>query len=394
MSTQPGNYTTWQLQDRGVKIFQVVCKLNNLKKPLKQLNKQKFSNIEKAADLAKLLLDEVQTQLHPNPHDPILREVEQTAAQQYYILHKAQLSFLRQKAKIDWLNNGDENTGFFHSSIRVRQIHNKVLNIHDIHGTLQTDLAQIENAFLECYIALLETNKVTKPVHFPTLNSTLVTLIPKTAHPTSVLEFIPIAYCNIIYKCISKLLCSRPSVVLPEIVSPNQGGFVKRRNIVENGTDPSIMWMLKAFSTFSGPSGLCLNKDKSDIYFNGVAGTVMSDIMQVSGFRKGAMPFKYLGVPISSKKLSKNDCMKLIDRITARIRSWGSKHLCYAGRLALINSILTNLQSYWTRIFLIPNRVMNRIDSICKNFLWGGGGDSYMRAPNVHWDKCFFFGVM
>ncbi|XP_074321716.1 uncharacterized protein LOC141658812 [Silene latifolia] len=30
---------------------------------------------------------------------------------------------------------------------------------------------------------------------------------------------------------------------------------------------------------------------------------------------------------------------------------------------------------------------MKKVDSICRNFLWGGK-DSYLRAPNVSWDKC------
>ncbi|XP_074321477.1 uncharacterized protein LOC141658211 [Silene latifolia] len=45
------------------------------------------------------------------------------------------------------------------------------------------------------------------------------------------------------------------------------------------------------------------------------------------------------------------------------------------------------LHSYWSTIFLIPNGIMNKIDSICRNFLWGGK-DSYLRAPAVSWDKC------
>ncbi|XP_074306045.1 uncharacterized protein LOC141641273 [Silene latifolia] len=79
--------------------------------------------------------------------------------------------------------------------------------------------------------------------------------------------------------------------------------------------------------------------------------------------------------------------MHLTDRITARIRSWGSRQLSYAGRLALINSVLATLHSYWSSIFLIPNGIMNKIEAICRNFLWSGK-DSYQRAPNVSWDTC------
>ncbi|XP_074277916.1 uncharacterized protein LOC141601525 [Silene latifolia] len=138
------------------------------------------------------------------------------------------------------------------------------------------------------------------------------------------------------------------------------------------GTDISIMWLLRAFYTFSAASGLQLNRSKSDIYFNG-----------------GALPFKYLGVPISSKKLTKNEGLKLTERIVARIRGWWAKHVSYAGRVTLVNAVLANLHSYWATIFLIPSCIMNKINAICKNFLWSGKSD-YSKVPNIGWDTCCY----
>ncbi|KAL2933149.1 hypothetical protein RDABS01_016268, partial [Bienertia sinuspersici] len=71
--------------------------------------------------------------------------------------------------------------------------------------------------------------KLLKEVSFTTL-----TMIPKVKTPSTVGEFRPIACCSIIYKCISKLLCSRLSLVLPNIISSNQGAFVSGRSIMHN----------------------------------------------------------------------------------------------------------------------------------------------------------------
>ncbi|XP_074265722.1 uncharacterized protein LOC141588167 [Silene latifolia] len=537
----------WGKPITGVRMYQVVTKLKNLKQPLKELNKNRFSDIEKSTDLAKIQLDNIQTQMHQNSHDSALLQAEKEVAASYTLLNNAKISFLRQKTKTDWLKGGDDNTRFFHSQIKARQIHNNVLQITDSGGNTYYEHTDIEQAFLSYYQGLLGTSTQTTKVHKPTvrtgkspgpdrfssqlfkdtwdtvgpnvcaavkdvfhsgkilrqINTTAITLIPKVPHPKIVMEFRPIACCNIIYKCIAKLLCNRLSEVLPDIVSENQGGFVKGRSIVENiltcqdivrlynrksasprclvkidlkkaydsveweflhqmlkalkfpdnfgffpgkrglgqgdplsplmftlcmeylsriltvvgqqsdfrfhplcshlklnhllfaddlllflkGNALSIMWILRAFATFSAASGLQLNKEKSEIYFNGVHHNTQHDILQISGFVKGSLPFKYLGVPISSKKLTSNEGRKLIDKIVARIRAWGAKHLSYTGRLTLVTSVLQSLHSYWSNIFLIPNCIMNKIDAICRNFLWGDT-DLYLRAPAIHWDHC------
>lgn len=44
-------------------------------------------------------------------------------------------------------------------------------------------------------------------------------------------------------------------------------------------------------------------------------------------FVKPLLPFRYLGIKISPKKLSVADCAILADKITARLRTWGTRAL-------------------------------------------------------------------
>ncbi|XP_074300324.1 putative mitochondrial protein AtMg01250 [Silene latifolia] len=65
------------------------------------------------------------------------------------------------------------------------------------------------------------------------------------------------------------------------------------------GDRESIKVLLKAFVTFSSVSGLEMNCDKSNIYFNGVCQAEIDYVLRISGFKSGQFPFRYLGIPIS-----------------------------------------------------------------------------------------------
>ncbi|GKC05518.1 RNA-directed DNA polymerase, eukaryota, reverse transcriptase zinc-binding domain protein, partial [Tanacetum coccineum] len=62
------------------------------------------------------------------------------------------------------------------------------------------------------------------------INATLITLIPKIPHPNKVSEYRPIACCNVLYKCISKIITNRIKKGLDKLVNVNQSAFVPGRN--------------------------------------------------------------------------------------------------------------------------------------------------------------------
>ncbi|XP_022772119.1 uncharacterized protein LOC111314763 [Durio zibethinus] len=82
-------------------------------------------------------------------------------------------------------------------------------------------------------------------------------------------------------------------------------------------------------------SALQLNYEKSELYQAGVSKEELVRIQQASGFKIGTLPVRYLGVPLVSRRLTEKDCAPLVDKITARINSWATRHLSYAGRLQL-----------------------------------------------------------
>ena len=72
------------------------------------------------------------------------------------------------------------------------------------------------------------------------------------------------------------------------------------------------------------------------------------------------MPFKYLGVAISASKLSIMDYHMLVDKITAGIKIWRSRHLSYTARITLINLVVIGTTTFGAHIFVLSQSVMKK----------------------------------
>ncbi|XP_074315587.1 uncharacterized protein LOC141651789 [Silene latifolia] len=110
----------------GCRMFQVVKKLKWLKYPLKLLNKESYGDIENSAKVSKVFLEDIQRQLHADPTNSLLQLEEKIASRSFKDLDEARSEFLAQKAKAHWFQSGDDNTQFFHSSLKARRAQNKV----------------------------------------------------------------------------------------------------------------------------------------------------------------------------------------------------------------------------------------------------------------------------
>lgn len=66
----------------------------------------------------------------------------------------------------------------------------------------------------------------------------------------------------------------------------------------------SVIALYRYFNYFSQTSGLQANLGKSSVHSGGVSQAERTRILQHLGYRQGELPFKYLGIPLSTKKIS------------------------------------------------------------------------------------------
>lgn len=89
---------------------------------------------------------------------------ELLAVKEYTQKHQAYVDFLKQKAKLEWLKQGDKNTTIFHQSIKSRRLKYHVYNICDEHGNWVDSSKEVVDAFLNYYTEPLGTKEPRKAV--------------------------------------------------------------------------------------------------------------------------------------------------------------------------------------------------------------------------------------
>ncbi|XP_062088887.1 uncharacterized protein LOC133795454 [Humulus lupulus] len=160
--------------------------------------------------------------------------------------------------------------------------------------------------------------------------------------------------------------------------------FADDLQVFSKGEFKAAYLLLRGFQLFSETSGLKANKSKSAIYGVGIQEEFWHQLTEITGFQRSRLPFKYLGMSISNKRISKAECECLVDKMVKRIRIWSSRNLSYAGRGVLINSILLSINTYWSQIVILPRSVIDRINQICRVFLWKSG-DSEEGHGRISW---------
>jgi hypothetical protein len=84
------------------------------------------------------------------------------------------------------------------------------------------------NIMKEDVILAIQRRHVSK---FELLNTTFITLVPKTSDVIQVKDYRPINLVHNFAKLVTKVMANRLALLPPKLVSVNQSAFIKKRNI-------------------------------------------------------------------------------------------------------------------------------------------------------------------
>nr|XP_043611677.1 uncharacterized protein LOC122583323 [Erigeron canadensis] len=413
--------SAWKTDVQGFQMYRVVKMLKSLKKPLRKLLYDK-GNLHRKVELCRKDLDEVQKLLDSDPFNSVIREDHATCLNAFNEALLDEERFLKQKAKVEWLLDGDDvknafiahYTQFLGQSAPVLRLNS--LHLFDNRLSQEQALLMISEVtddevkramfsmgddkspgpdgfsagFFKATWSIIGVDVIKAIKEFfsssnllKELNHTVIALLPKVKTPTFVTDFRPISLCNVLFKCITKILSNRIKNSLKDLAYDTvDWGFLKRILLGFGFHPRMVSWIMECATTttfsvsingtthgyFQGKRGLRQGDPLSPYLFTLVMEVLnlilkrQVAILNVLSFDEGTLPVKYLGVPLVSSRLRYRDC-----------------------RLQLINSVIASMHVYWSSAFILPSQVIHEIEQMMRNFLWSSG--EYKRGQSkVAWE--------
>ncbi|GLT60395.1 hypothetical protein SLA2020_331620 [Shorea laevis] len=114
-------------------------------------------------------------------------------------------------------------------------------------------------------------------------------------------------------------------------------------------------------------SGQRINLSKSRILFS--ANTSIDtkrDICSKLNISKSPHLGKYLGFPITAKKVAKSDCLYIVDKVRSKLAGWKANLLSLAGRATLVSAVLSAIPNYYMQGMFLPSSIHNELDRISR----------------------------
>jgi hypothetical protein len=150
--------------------------------------------------------------------------------------------------------------------------------------------------------------------------------------------------------------------------------------------ESQILYLKQVLHQFASSTGLKVNFSKSFLVPINVSDDRASSLVASFECQVGSMPFTYLGLPLGTTRPSVQDFLPLISRIERRLMGLNT-FLSYAGRLVLMNSVLSSLPTFYLCTLKLPISVIEQIDKYMKHFLWDKGDINIRGGCLVSWRK-------
>ncbi|GKE15408.1 RNA-directed DNA polymerase, eukaryota, reverse transcriptase zinc-binding domain protein, partial [Tanacetum coccineum] len=303
------------------------------------------------------------------------------------------------KAKIKWAIEGDENTSFFHGTLKKKQ---RQLAIKE----LQFSLEEIKRAVWD-----FGGDRAPRPdgFSFKFIMTFWDLLKEDVDYLESIMEKLGfgLKWRTWIFGCLQN---ARTSVLVNG--SPTSKFDIRRGLQQGDPLSPFLfilamegLHMLTCKAEESGIfKGALFGHDNmnislliyvDDVIFVGecnllcvcVPDETISDMACSIGCGAASFPMKYLGIPVGCNMARCSSWNAIIQRFSSKLPLWKARLLSVGGRLSLIKSVLGHLPSYYMSIYSMHSSTIKKLESMRNRFFLGGGLEE-RKMTWVRWNKC------
>jgi hypothetical protein len=137
---------------------------------------------------------------------------------------------------------------------------------------------------------------------------------------------------------------------------------------------------------FGEATGLQTNLAKCSVTPIYGADHVLDEIVNILGCHVQHFPIRYLGLPLSTKKIPKPQVQSLVESVARKLPPCHGSLMARSGRLVWIKSVLRAVPIYSMMADNLPPWARKEIDAICQKFFWVGREESVRGRCMVAWE--------
>ncbi|KAH1203108.1 putative ribonuclease H protein [Glycine max] len=322
--------------------FVLKNKLKLLKHRLKVWSKDNTADLCSQVKQLQQNLNDLENSMSSQPSEQQAKQLKKVQSE---LWEKANLheSIMRQKSRSKWIKEGDRNSSYFHKLINYSRRRNALRGLM-IDGAWVEDPSLVKAEVLQHF-----QNRFQEPhAHRPNLDGISFSALTPSQR---------------------------------DIMYADDTVFFGEANM-ENVRVVKVI--LRSFEMVSGSK---INFAKSQFGAIGQSGDWCTSAAAYLNCDLLQLPFCYLGIPIGVNPRRTAVWDPIIRKFEAKLSKWNQKNISMAGRITLINAVLTALPLFFLSFFRAPSAVINRLSTIQRHFLWGGNREG-KKIAWVSWTRC------
>jgi hypothetical protein len=134
----------------------------------------------------------------------------------------------------------------------------------------------------------------------------------------------------------------------------------------------NLQGITRVLEDYGRMTGLVTNPTKSTFATIHIPQNLIPTVEKLLGCKAKPLPMKYLGLPLTIKKPTKDLYLPLLASLQHKLASWKGSMLSKGGRLILINSVLNALPIYFMQAFILPSWFIKHVERTKMRFFWKG----------------------